>query len=300
MRIVVIGGKGLIGRCVMALAKSKGHEVLALTRQHPIQDQKIRTEYWNGKDVDRLSEILKTVDAVVNLAGENIGKRRWTTGRKEVLLNSRLEPAKALVEALGSCQNPPHTLIQASAIGYYGTGNGVKTEDAPNGADYLSGFASTWEKATAGIERLGIRRIIIRSGVVLDAKQGVLPQLKLPFQLMVGGRVGSGDQVYSWIHIHDEAAAIVYLLENQNCSGVYNLTAPEPVTNREMGLALAKVMHRPFWFPLPAFVLRLVLGEMSTLVLDGQRVLPARLLQSGFIFQFPIIETALNDLILPY
>ncbi len=294
MRVVIIGGKGLIGSAVSELAKKKGHQVLVLTRRVPAKGGYAQ---WDGKDAQQLLHLIDGSDAVINLAGESIGKGRWTTRRKEVLLNSRLEPARALVEALAKCTKPPQTLIQASAIGWYGTGCETKTEASENGKDYLADFAAQWEKATEKVESLGIRRVIIRSGVVLDSNQGVLQQLKLPFQLMVGGPVGSGEQVYSWIHIHDEAAAVVFLLENPDCKGVYNLTAPKPVANREMGHALSKTMRRPYWLPVPAFVLRLVLGEMSTLVLDGQRVIPERLLQTGFNFQFPSIETALQDLI---
>ena len=296
MRVVIIGGKGLIGSAVADQAKKNGHQVLVLTRGLPTEGESDCAQ-WDGRDAPRLIQLIDGKDAVINLAGESIGKGRWTFSRKAHLLASRIEPARALVEALSKCEKPPRTLIQASAIGFYGIGGELKTESSEGGNDYLADFAAKWEKATDQVEALGIRRVIIRSGVVLDSLSGVLQQLKLPFRLLVGGQIGSGDQVYSWIHIQDEAAAILHLMENSSCQGVYNLTAPEPVTNSEMGRALAKAMRRPYWLPVPAFALRLVLGEMSTLVLDGQRVFPERLLQAGFKFQYPTIEAALKDLI---
>jgi len=188
-------------------------------------------------------------------------------------------------------------LVQASAIGYYGTGDEVKDEVSVAGDDYLARFAERWEKSTDAVEALGIRRVVIRTGIVLQKGAGVLPQLMLPFQLLVGGPVGSGKQLYSWIHILDEAAAILFLLENEGCKGVYNLTAPDPHSNAEMGKSLARVMNRPYWMPVPGFALKLVLGEMSTLVLDGQRVLPRRLEADGFVFQYPRLEDALRNLL---
>ena len=300
MRIVIIGGKGMIGRAVSRLAVTRGHEVVLLTRQtasQPDPNAKIETKHWDGKDAAVLAEHLKGSKGVINLAGENIGKSRWTPERKDLLLRSRLEPAAALVDALRLCQRPPMVLVQASAIGIYGTGDDAKNEDSAVGEDFLAMFAERWEKSTDASEISGIRRVVIRTGIVLQKGAGVLPQLMLPFQLMVGGPVGSGNQVYSWIHILDEAAAILFLLENERCKGVYNLTAPNPCSNAEMGKVLARVMHRPYWMPVPGFALKLVLGEMSTLVLDGQRVLPRRLEADGYTFQFPKLEDALQALL---
>jgi uncharacterized protein (TIGR01777 family) len=300
MRIVIMGGKGMIGRAVSTLALNRGYEVVILTRQTATQiipNAKEKTKHWDGKDAVELAEHLKGSDGVINLAGENIGKNRWTPERRDLLLRSRLEPAAALVEALRLCMNPPKVLVQASAIGVYGTGDDAKNEDSAVGEDYLAGFAKRWEKSTSAAEALKIRRVVIRTGIVLQKGAGVLPQLMLPFQLMVGGPVGSGNQIYSWIHIMDEAAAILFLLENEHCKGAYNLTAPNPCSNAEMGKALAKVMHKPYWIPVPGFALKLALGEMSTLVLDGQRVLPRRLESEGFVFKFPELEEALRDLL---
>lgn len=300
MRVVILGGLGLIGKAFSKIAFAKGHEIIALTRSKKIIEQadpRYHVETWDGVNVEKLSTLIENADAVINLAGESIGKGRWTADRKEKLLDSRLAPAKALVEALSRCKRPPSTLIQASAIGFYGTGEDEKTENSPSGNDYLARFAVKWEDSTKAVEGLGIRRIIIRTGIVLDIKQGALPQLMLPFKLMAGGPIGSGRQVYSWIHIEDEAAAILYLLETSSCTGIYNLTSPSPLRNSEIGKALAKVMKRPYWLPVPGFTLQLVLGEMSTLVLDGQRVLPERLSEAGYKFIFPDLEGALKNLL---
>jgi uncharacterized protein (TIGR01777 family) len=300
MRIVIIGGLGLIGSAFSKLAAAKGHSVVALTRKD-IKGEQIGSNLviktWDGKNPEILTTLIDHSDVVINLAGENIGKGKWTKKRKEILLNSRLEPALALVRALSRCAKPPSTLIQASAIGVYGTGVEEKTEDSFPGDDYLAKFAIEWEDSTKAVDGMEIRRIIIRTGIVLDKSEGVLPMLMLPFKLMVGGPVSSGNQIYSWIHIKDEAAAILSLLENPKCKGIYNLTAPQPLNNREIAKTLAKVMKRPYWLPVPGIALKLALGEMSTLVLDGQKVLPKRLMQAGFHYSYPDLEEALTDLV---
>jgi uncharacterized protein len=302
MRIVTIGGLGLIGSSFTELAAMKGHELVQLTRRNdqPVHlTEKIEVRHWDGKDTEKLSELMEDADAVINLAGESIGKGRWTQERKAVILKSRLEPARALVEAFKLSKNPPMTLIQASAVGIYGVGEDKKTENSPTGHDYLAKLAVEWEKSTEPIEEMGVRRIVIRTGIVLDRHQGVLPQLMLPFKLMAGGPVGSGKQIYSWIHIKDEVSAILYLLENSTCKGIYNLTSPNPLSNSDIGKKLAKVMKRPYWMPVPAIMLRSILGEMSTLILDGQKVLPQRLEEAGYQFLFPTFYETLKDLLKP-
>ncbi|PKN98316.1 MAG: TIGR01777 family protein [Chloroflexi bacterium HGW-Chloroflexi-4] len=300
MRIVIIGGMGLIGRAVTEMATAKGHFVVVTSRTThsagAVSGNVVRQQ-WDGKSAEDLRPIIDGLDAVINLAGESIGKGLWTSKRKAELLQSRLVPAQALVEALKLCQEPPQTLIQASAIGYYGTGTDEKDEDSTPGTDYLAKFAAQWEESTKAVEELGIRRVIIRSGIVLQKGEGVLTQLMLPFKLMVGGPVGSGKQIFSWIHIRDEAAAILYLLKKSEFSGVFNLTAPKPKSNSDMGRVIAKAMRRPYWMPVPGFALKLLLGEMSTLVLDGQKVMPKRLLEAGYIFCFDDLEEAVSDLL---
>jgi uncharacterized protein len=300
MRIVIIGGRGLIGRAVTEVAGAKGHDVVVLSRriiQTGVKSAHVVLQQWDGKNAVDLRRIIDGLDAVVNLAGESIGKGAWTADRKSKLLQSRLEPALALVEALKLCQQAPKVLIQASAIGYYGNSELEKDESSAPGSDFLADFAVQWEESTKTVEDLGIRRVVIRTGIVLEKGEGVLPQLMLPFNLMVGGPVGSGKQIYSWIHIKDEADAILYLLEKADAKGAFNLTAPIPMSNSEIGKVLAGVMKRPYWMPVPGFALKLLLGEMSTLVLDGQKVMPRRLLESGFKFRFTDLHEALADLL---
>ena len=300
MRIVIIGGSGMIGNAVSKLAVERGHQVVILTRQTPptIKNaQNPLVQHWDGKHAESLAGVIDGCDAVINLAGESIGDKRWTEKRKQELQQSRLEPSSAIVDAIQKCQKHPATLIQASAVGIYGTGGGEITERSAPGADYLSKLATKWEEATQEVEGFGVRRVVIRSGIVLQKGVGVLSRLMLPFKFFIGGPIGSGRQVYSWIHIADEASAILFLVENSTCRGVYNLTAPNPETNSHFGKLLSKVMQKPYWLPVPGFALRLVLGEMSTLVLDGQKVLPKRLLEEGYVFKYPELQAALVDLL---
>jgi uncharacterized protein (TIGR01777 family) len=299
MRIVIIGGRGLLGTALSVEAVKHGHQVLILSRQNSGVEKSDQIEFrqWDGKDAKALAELISSYDSIVNLAGESIGKSRWTMQRKEQLFTSRVEPTTAIVNAIKSSVTRPKVIIQASAVGIYGTGDGEVSETSNLGDDYLAHLAIEWEKSSKEVEALGVRRVLIRSGIVLDRNKGVLRQLILPFKLLVGGKIGSGKQWYSWIHINDEIEAILFLLEHEQSSGIYNLSSPNPVTNSEIGQALAKVMGKPFWFPIPAFAMRLLLGEMSTLVLDGQKVMPKRLEAAGFKFKYPKINQALEDLL---
>jgi uncharacterized protein (TIGR01777 family) len=297
MRVVIIGGKGLIGGALSKELIAHGHQVTILSRgEGKDRADSVVQQRWDGKDSAQLAVFLEGQDAVVNLAGESIGKSRWTSERKQLIRNSRIQVGKSLVDAITSLPVKPQVLIQASAIGYYGTGSGSCDENTPQGNDWLANVCADWENSLSGVRDTGIRLVTIRSGVVLAREGGVLAQLELPVRLFVGGPIGSGKQWISWITLTDEVRAIRFLIERNDCKGTFNLTAPDPVSNRKMGKTLAKVLHRPFWFPLPAFALRLLLGEMSTLVLDGQEVLPVGLLKAGFKFEFSNLEPALRDL----
>ncbi len=297
MKATIIGGSGLIGQALAKELESHQHDVTILTRKNietHIGGYHLR--HWDGKTASDLALILEGQDSVINLAGESIGKGPWTAARKKLLLQSRVEPTLALVEALRQCKQSPKLLIQASAVGVYGTGSHECFESSQPGNDFLSHLAVEWENASAGTEVQNIRRVIVRTGVVLAKQGGVLAQIALPFKLFIGGPIGSGKQWISWIHLQDEVRAIRFLLERSDALGVYNLVAPHPVTNAQMGKTLAKVLHRPYWLPLPGFLLKLVLGEMSTLILDGQRVIPKKLVEAGFTFNFPELEDAVRDL----
>ena len=237
--------------------------------------------------------------AGANIAGEGFLPTRWTEKTKRVIRDSRVSAGRAIVEAVSQAEQKPAVLIQASGIGYYGFhGDEWLAEDAAPGDDFLARLASDeWEPSTAPVEEMGVRRAIIRTGAVLDRNEGALPSAMLPFRLFVGGPVGSGKQWLSWIHLADEVAAIRFLIENEEASGPFNLSAPNPLTNAAFGRVLGRVMGRPFYFPVPGFVLKLAFGELSTVLLEGQRVLPQRLLDMGFAFQFPDAEDALRNLL---
>jgi uncharacterized protein (TIGR01777 family) len=298
MRIVIIGGRGFIGRHLSNELKAGGHQVVVTTRDRELTSAGADGyAYWDGRDESGLAAIIEKCDVVINLAGENIGASRWTNARKEALMNSRVETATMLAAALKTVKHKPSVVIQASAVGYYGIGDQPRDETSPAGDDWLAQLSVEWEKSISRLEAKDIRVVVTRSGVVLGKSGSVLQRLMLPIRLFAGGPLGSGTQWISWIHIKDEVKALQFLIENGNCRGVYNLTSPEPVQNKEMEKKLAALMHRPDWIATPSFLLRILLGEMSTIVLDGQKVLPKRLLEAGFIFKFGNLDEALKDLL---
>lgn len=298
MRIVIIGGSGLIGTELTKELTGHGHEVVILTRGTPQSSRYGETwKRWNGRDANELAVLITESEAVINLAGVSIGSGRWTIERKAAILTSRVESGQALASAIMSLEKKPEVVVQASAVGFYGTGSESVDENSKQGKDWLSSVCMDWENSLSSIDGSKVRKVIIRSGVVLSKKGGILDQMKLPIQLFLGGPLGKGEQWISWIHIRDEVRAIRFLLETSFAEGIYNLSSPEPVTNRYFGRMLAKQLHRPFWLSVPGFVLKVILGEMSTLVLDGQKVIPARLSEASFDFEFPGLETALKDLL---
>ena len=240
--------------------------------------------------------------AILNLAGENIGIPPlpwWLPGRKQRIRESRVNAGRAIVEAVKSAAEKPRAVIQASGINYYGLrGDQITTEQESAGSDFAANVCVEWEAATAPVEAMGVRRVIIRTAPNLTKKDGILFYLALPFKLFVGGPIGSGKQWFSWIHTIDQVRAVRFLIEDEKARGVYNLTAPEPKTNADFGRLIARTLHRPYWFPVPAFMMRLAFGELGdTLLLGSQRVVPQRLQQAGFKFQFGDAESALKDLL---
>ncbi len=301
MRVLITGGSGLVGRALTVSLAGDSHEVIVLSRN----PQRVgglppgaRVEGWDGRTDKGWDRLADGADAIVNLAGENIGAGRWTTLRKQAIRDSRLNAGHAVVEAIQNAAHKPRVVVQASAVGYYGPhGDAEITESAPNGSDFLARTCRDWESSTAPVEAMGVRRVIIRTGVVLSQDEGALPRMVLPFRLGVGGRLGSGRQWLPWIHLADEVAAIRFLIENKTASGPFNLAAPHPVRNGELSHLLGQVLRRPSVLPTPAFLLRLLFGEMATVILDGQKAMPQRLLQFGFTFRFPQAEAALRDLL---
>ncbi len=306
MRVIITGGTGLIGRNLAASLVNNHHEVIVLSR-HPKQAVGLPTGVqvvgWDARTAQGWGQLADGADAIVNLAGESIGgagliPARWTDARKQRILQSRLDAAHAVVQAVEAAAHKPRVVVQASAVGYYGaTGDNLITETHAVGNDFLAQVCVQWENASAPLDDMGVRRVVIRTGLVLSPDEGVLPRLMLPFRFFAGGALGSGQQWYPWIHCDDVTRAIRFLIARDDATGSFNLTAPDPLTNHDFSRILGRVMHRPAILPVPAFALRLALGEMATLVLDGQRALPQKLSESGFSFRFTELAAALRDLL---
>lgn len=299
MKVIVTGGSGLIGRALVASLTQDGHEVIVLSRA-PAAVKNLptgaRAEKWDGQSAQGWSQWVDADTAIVNLAGATISKR-WTESQKQAIRESRLKAGRAVVEAVKVASQKPAVVVQSSAVGYYGPhGSEEIGEDVSAGNDFLASVAKDWEGSTAELEQLGVRRVIVRTGVVLSQRGGALPLMALPVKLFVGGPLGGGKQYLPWIHLDDEVAAIRFLIENSTAKGAYNLSAPQPVTNAEFTKVLGKVLGRPTFLPTPGFAMKLVLGEMSALVLDGQRQMPQRLLAAGFKFKFNDAASALRDI----
>lgn len=306
MRVIITGGSGLIGRGLTVNLAKDSHEVIILSRTPEKVSglpQGAVVVGWDARTTAGWTELTDGADVIVNLAGESLKgeglfPKPWTRRRKDLIRQSRLEAGKTVVEAVRQARRKPRLLVQASAVGYYGPHRDEPvTEETPPGNDFLASLCLDWEGSTVGVENLGVRRVILRTGLPLTLKGGAFPSLILPFRLFAGNTFGSGGQYYPWIHFDDYIAAIRFLIDDPKSSGPYDLSAPNPVTNREFARTLGKVMHRPSFFPIPRFALEMAFGEVATVVMDGQRMLPARLSQAGFEFRFPNLEPALKDLL---
>lgn len=297
MKIVIAGGTGFVGRALCDQFIQEGHEVIVLTRNKNQQTNSNITsvEWLHNKNID-ISRLNGT-DVVINLAGESINAR-WTKKKKEQILHSRLSATKHIDQLMKKLPNKPAVYIQASAVGFYGkskTKTFTEQIEEP-GKDFLATVVSEWEKAGESIEKEGIRTVYMRFGLIFSKHGGALPRIVFPYQLFLGGKLGKGNQPVSWIHIRDVLGMIAFAIENENINGPLNVTAPYPVTMNELGETIAHVLRRPHWLSIPATALKMILGEMSALLLDGQRVLPEKAMQHGFRFQFETVEHALTHL----
>ncbi|HKI05919.1 MAG TPA: TIGR01777 family oxidoreductase [Thermoanaerobaculia bacterium] len=300
MRVVITGGSGLIGSELAQDLGSAGHEVVILTRNtaKAALPANTRAVQWDGRTAEGWSSLLDGDTAIVHLAGDSIAAGRWSDAKKRRIRESRVESGKAVIAAIRQAAEKPRVLLQGSAVGYYGPrGDEVVTEAAPSGRDFLAGVCVEWEDSTAEAEALGVRRALLRTGIVLSGKGGALPRMALPFRMMAGGPLGGGRQWFPWIHIADEVGAIRFLLEREDARGPFNLTAPRPLTNRDFSSALGKALRRPSLAPAPGFALRAVLGEMADMLLNGQRAVPHRLLELGYVFRYPEALPALRSLL---
>ncbi|MFC7266192.1 TIGR01777 family oxidoreductase [Streptomyces lutosisoli] len=291
-RIAIAGASGMIGSALTRSLTSDGHEVIRLVRHAPRAKNEVQ---WDP-DAQRIDAAgLVGCAAVVNLAGAGVASRRWTEAYKRKIRDSRVLGTATLAEAVASLEEPPGVFVNGSAIGFYGdTGGRAVDESAPPGDGFLPALCVEWEEAAGAAQEAGIRTVFPRTGLVVAGKGGAWGKLFPLFKAGFGGRMGDGRQYWSFVSLHDEVAAIRHLMETVSLSGPVNLTAPDPLTNREITEAMGHVLHRPTLFTTPAPLLRLALGEMSSDILGSQRVLPTRLLESGFTFAFPSIESALR------
>jgi uncharacterized protein (TIGR01777 family) len=303
MRVFVAGGSGLVGGRLVKRLADRGDQAVVLTRR-PEAAAQLSSSGCTAVVGDPLTpgawmDAVKDCDAVVNLVGEGIFNRRWSAAFKETLRASRIQSTTNIVAALGK-GGSPKTLVNASAIGYYGfTGDEELTEASPPGDDFLAQLCVDWEKAADGASAHGIRIVMVRVGVVFDLSGGALQKMITPFKLFVGGRIGSGEQFVSWIHHQDLVGLIVFALDNGQLTGPMNGTAPKPVTNKELSKALGRALHRPSFMPTPGFMLRVALGPVAGLITKGQRVVPKKALDLGYVFQFSDIDAALRELLAP-
>lgn len=300
MQVVVTGATGFIGRPLVQALREDGHEVTVLTREVAGAGKRlpagVRAVAWS--DAAAWEAALAAADAVINLAGESIAGGRWTAARKERIRRSRVESTRALVEAMARQERRPGVLINASAVGYYGPlGDEPVDESAPPGHDFLARVTVEWEQEARRAEALGVRVVLLRIGMVLGEDGGALAPMVLPFKLFVGGPVGSGRQWLPWVHREDVVGLIRFALANDQVRGPVNATATEAHTNASFSRLLGRVLGRPSWLPVPAFALRLLLGEMADLVLNGQKVVPAAAERYGYRFRFPALEPALRDVL---
>lgn len=293
-RVVIAGGSGLVGQALATRLVAAGDDVVVLTRRPRAALLGHQVE-WDGEHAGPWVSALEGARAVVNLCGESIAAGRWTAARKAVLRNSRIRPGALLAAAMQGLEVPPATFIQASGVGFYGTGDRERTEADGPGQDFLAELAADWEAASA---MAPARRLIARFGVVLAASGGALPLMLLPFRLFAGGPLGAGTQWLSWIHLNDAARALQWLLDS-DLTGAVNVTAPEAVTNEDFAATAARILRRPHFFRVPRPLMEIILGEQATLLCDGQRVLPERLMAAGFAWTLPDVEAALRDLVDP-
>ncbi|WP_404960463.1 TIGR01777 family oxidoreductase [Streptomyces sp. 147326] len=292
MRIAVTGATGLIGSALVRSLRADGHEVVRFVRREPVGAGEARWDPARG-DVDPAG--LVGCGAVVHLAGAGVGDHRWTAAYKKEIRDSRVLGTAAIARAAAALDEPPAVLVSGSAVGYYGdTGDRAVDEDAPAGQGFLPSVCVEWEAAAAPARDAGIRTAFARTGLVIAGEGGAWGRMFPLFRAGLGGRLGNGRQYWSYISLRDEVAALRHIIDTPGIEGPVNLTAPEPLTNRQVAAAMSRVLRRPALLPVPAPALRIVLGELSGDVLGSQRARPARLLESGFVFRDPGIEQAIR------
>lgn len=292
MKVAVTGASGLIGSALVPHLRARGDEVLRLVRRPAVAPDEVS---WDPKAGTVDLEALAGIDAVVHLAGAGVGDHRWTDEYKKTILDSRVDGTHTIVQAMTALDPKPRTLVAGSAIGWYGeTGDRAVDEQAPAGSGFLADVVRAWEAAADPAAEAGIRVTHARTGLVVAKEGGAWARLFPIFKLGLGGKLGSGQQYWSWISLRDEVAALTYLLDNESISGPVNLTGPNPATNADVTRAMGEVLGRPTLFPVPAFALKAVLGEFSVEVLGSARVVPEVLEASDFSWQDTTVESAIR------
>ncbi len=296
MKILIAGGSGFLGRALTNSLLADGHEVFILSRNSRISSDGLQFIKWDAKTTQGWGQLVNEMDVIVNLVGRTLASWPWTASTKRDFHDSRVQPGLTLAQAVLEADRRPGIFVQVSGINHYGLHGDLADESTLPADDFLAQLTVQWEAATKSVEELGVRRVILRSAPVLAKDGGLLALIALPIKLFAGGPLGSGKQAMPWIHIDDWVGGVRYLIENENTRGVYNLIAPTPTSNAEFNRILANVLYRPYWFPMPAFLLRILLGEMSVLIVEGRFAQPKRLIESGYRFKFEAAREALADL----
>ncbi len=303
-RVIIFGGKGLIGLHTAGSLQRKGYDTVIVSRGTKditgLQEEYPGIDFanWNYTDTNAGIKLMNGAFAVINFTGASIAGNRLTEQYKKEVYDSRIETTRIITQALISCVEKPEILINASATGYYGSrGEEILTESASAGNDFLADLCKNWEKETSRAEKAGVRTILLRSGVVLSRKGGALETMSKPFKMFLGGKLGSGKQWFPWIHIDDVAGIIVFALENATVSGAVNAAAPNPVTNGNFSRELARTLGRPCLFTVPRFALKIAAGELGDFLLASQRAVPEKMIKLEYKFRFESAREALNDLL---
>lgn len=297
--ILITGATGMIGGHLIHEINKRGDRYIAVTTNPKAAEKKLKSAYRITASSDILSLYNEKIDAMINLAGANLGAKRWTDAAKKEFYDSRMNTTNSLIELIREMETKPEVLISTSGVDYYGdTGSKEMFEDAPPANSFLGKLTHDWEQAALKAEEPGVRTVIFRTGFVMAADSEAVKKLLMPVKLFVGGPLGGGKQYMSWIHISDLIALYMFAIDNVNVRGIYNASAPNPQTNELFTKHAAKLLQRPAFLPVPAFVIKAVLGEMSTVVLDGRRAMPKKILDAGFKFRFEHDTEAWKDILI--
>ncbi|WP_337864855.1 TIGR01777 family oxidoreductase [Ignavibacterium sp.] len=302
-KIIITGATGLIGRKLSQKLSEAGHQIIVFSRNASSAKNILKKEFiyidWDYRKNDNWIESISSADAIVHLAGINLFSKRWNQKFKEEILSSRRETTKALVDAIKLSERKPEVFVSASGVGYYGDcGGKLLDENSPAGNDFLAEVCKVWESEAAEVEQSDVRRVSVRTGIVLSKEDGALRKMLFPFKLFIGGPLGNGKQWFPWIHIDDIVGIYCHAIENQNLNGAVNAASPNICTMKEFARSLGKVLNRPSLFPVPEFALKIAIGEAGKVVLMSQRVEVKKILESVYKFKFEKLEEALRNLLL--